>query len=133
MERVLVISSQLSNINKVRNFLEEIFADANLDRKDFNRVFLGLSEVVNNSIIHGNSQDIEKRVCIRIFYFKPLLIVEVKDEGDGFLPDQLKDPTCFENLRRENGRGIYILKQVADEVLFSEGGCKVSIKFKLNS
>ncbi len=131
MERVLVISSQLIYLNKVRIFLDEFFTESGLDKKYFNRVFLGLSEVVNNSIVHGNGEDADKRVCIRVFYLENQLFIEVKDEGDGFLTECLNDPTCFENLKKENGRGIFILKQLADDVVFSEGGCKVRIKFKL--
>ncbi len=132
MERDLVISSQLINIDKVRCFLKEIFIESRLNMNCFNRVFLGISEVVNNSIVHGNRLDINKRVFIRFFYSDHKLQVEVKDEGTGFFVDNLVDPTFSKNIKKEDGRGIFILHQIADEVEFLDGGSRVLIKYKLD-
>ena len=131
MERDLVISSQLVNINKVRCFLEEIFAESRLNMNCFSRVFLGISEAVNNSIVHGNCLDKNKQVFIRVIYTEDNLHIEVKDEGDGFIAESIADPTTIENLKKENGRGIFILQQIADEVNYFDGGSKVLIKYTL--
>ena len=132
MQRDLVISSQLININKVRIFLDEIFNESCLNRNYFNRVFLSISEAVNNSIVHGNCLDKDKRVFIRVVLEEDQLQVEVKDEGVGFSVGSLANPTDIENLKKENGRGIYILQNIADEVEYHEGGRKVLIKFTFN-
>lgn len=129
MERDLVISSQLININKVRRFLDEIFRESCLNRNYFNRVFLGISEAVNNSIVHGNCLDKDKLVFIRVVLVDDQLQIEVKDEGDGFTIDCLADPTVAENLKKENGRGIFIMQNIADEVKYCDGGSKVLIKY----
>ena len=129
MERDLVISSQLINIDKVRRFLDEIFSESCLNRNYFNRVFLGISEAVNNSIVHGNCLDKDKLVFIRVVFEDDQLQVEVKDEGDGFTVDGLADPTADENLKKENGRGIFIMQNIADEVEYCDGGSKVLIKY----
>ena len=113
-------------------FLEEIFAELNLDQSYFNSVFLGLSEALTNSIIHGNKLNDSKSVCIEISSLKKELFIEITDEGDGFPIDCLKDPTCLENLKKENGRGIFLIRQYADEVDYFDGGRKVRIKFNLN-
>lgn len=131
MERDLVISSQLVNINKVRCFLEEIFTESCLNMNYFNRVFLGISEAVNNSIVHGNCLDKDKQVLIRVVYAEDQLQIEVKDEGDGFIVESIADPTIGVNLKKENGRGIFILQQIADEVEYYDGGSKVLIKYTL--
>jgi len=131
LERDLVISSQLVNINKVRCFLDEIFTESRLDMNYFNRVFLGISEAVNNSIVHGNCCDQDKRVFIRVVYTDDELQIEVKDEGEGFTIESIADPTANENLKKENGRGIFILQQIADEVNYCDGGSKVLIKYTL--
>lgn len=131
MERDLVISSQLVNINKVRCFLEEIFTESRLNMNYFNRVFLGISEAVSNSIVHGNCLDKSKRVFIRVVYTENKLHIEIKDEGDGFIAESIADPTTIENLKKENGRGIFILQQIADEVNYFDGGSKVLIKYTL--
>lgn len=132
MERDLIISSQLININKVRFFLDEIFAQSCLNRSYFNHVFLGLSEAVQNAIVHGNGMDAAKIVLIYIKYFEKQLFIEVKDEGDGFHVDCNNDPTCFENLKKEHGRGIFFLRQIADEVKYFDGGRAVLIKYILS-
>lgn len=131
MERDLVISSQLVNINKVRCFLEEIFTESCLNMNYFNRVFLGISEAVNNSIVHGNCLDKDKQVLIRVVYAEDQLQIEVKDEGDGFIVESIADPTIGVNLKKESGRGIFILQQIADEVEYYDGGSKVLIKYTL--
>lgn len=129
MERDLVISSQLINIYKVRTFLDEIFSESCLNRNYFNRVFLGISEAVNNSIVHGNCFDEDKRVFIRVVLEDDQLYIEVKDEGEGFTYESIADPTAVENLKNENGRGIFIMQNIADEVEFCDGGSKVLIKY----
>lgn len=131
MERDLVISSQLVNINKVRCFLEEIFTESCLNMNYFNRVFLGISEAVNNSIVHGNCLDADKQVLIRVVYTEDQIQIEVKDEGEGFIVESIADPTVSANLKKESGRGIFILQQIADEVKYYDGGSKVLIKYTL--
>jgi len=129
LERDLVISSQLVNINKVRQFLDEIFNESCLNRNYFNRVFLGISEAVNNSIVHGNCLDKEKQVFIRVIFEDSQLHVEIKDEGIGFILEGIDNPTENRNLKKENGRGIFIMQNIADKVEYYDGGSKVLIKY----
>lgn len=131
MKSELIISSQLGNINKVRFFLDHVFAETGLDRSNFNRVFLGLSEAVNNSIVHGNRLNEEKKVFISIYFYENQLFVEVKDEGNGFPFECIYDPTCSENLKKEHGRGIFLIRQMADDIKYSDGGSNVMIKYNL--
>jgi len=131
LRRELVISSELENIEKVRLFLKQIFFEAEIDHRHFNQVFLGLSEAVNNAIIHGNSLHTEKQVIIRLYFSEGLLMVEVKDEGDGFNLEKLEDPTQKENLKKENGRGIFLMRNVADNIQYFDGGRSVSIIYNI--
>lgn len=128
---MLVISSSLSNIGKVRMFLEEIFTESNLNLSYFNPVFLGLSEALTNSIVHGNKLNSSKNVSIEVNCLNEELFIEITDEGDGFHIECLKDPTCLENLKKENGRGIFLIRHYADEVDYFDGGRKVRIKYNL--
>ena len=95
----------------------------------FNRVLLGLSEVVVNSIVHGNCLNQDKKVIINVYLNDDVLFFDVKDEGSGFLVDDLPDPTTVNNLKKESGRGIFILNKTADEVRFEDGGSRVLIKY----
>lgn len=132
MERLLVISSSLNNLEKVRMFLEEVYSESNLDRASFNWVFLGLSEALSNSIVHGNKFNALKNISIEVNCLNKELFIEVTDEGGGFLVECLKDPTCSANLKKESGRGIFLIRHFADELDYFDGGRKVRIKYNLN-
>lgn len=132
MEGVLVISSEFENINKVRIFLKDVYDAFSLSMISFNKVFLGISEAVNNAILHGNKLNPEKKVVIRANMFGNELHVEVEDEGEGFCQSVLFDPTLPEYLKRENGRGIFIIQQLADEIIFKDGGRKLYIIFTIS-
>lgn len=127
-----MILSELQNIEKVRFFLEEFFAEAGLDKRLFNRVFLGLSEAVINSIVHGNKSDGNKAVFVTVSVTEGALIIEVRDQGNGFSVDVVEDPTCMENLRKESGRGIFLIRNVADKLTYSHGGSNVIIKYHID-
>jgi serine/threonine-protein kinase RsbW len=131
LERSLVISSRLTNINAVRIFLDKVYKEFSLKKNSFNHVFLGISEAVSNAILHGNQLDVEKRVFIRLNIFGNQLHVEVEDEGGGFCDTLLFDPTLPENIKGENGRGIYIIRQIADELVFREDGRKIYMLFTI--
>jgi len=132
LQRELVIPSKLTSLNEVRNFLDEIFNESNLNRTYFNRVFLGLSEAVSNSIVHGNRFDSSKSVSVFACCIKKSLVLEVCDGGYGFPFECITDPTCLENLKKESGRGVFLIHEVADEVVYSLGGRKVLIRFNLD-
>lgn len=131
MERVLVISSDFKSINKVRVFLKDVYNDFSLNMISFNHVFLGLSEAVNNAILHGNKLNPEKKVIIRTILLENQMHIEVEDQGDGFCDTRLFDPTLPENIKCEHGRGIFIIRQLADEIAFKEDGRKVYIIFTI--
>lgn len=131
MQRDLVISSDLANITKVRFFLDQIFVESGLDKGYFNRVLLGLSEAVNNSIVHGNKLNVDKLVHIHILVLDNNLSIQIIDEGNGFEIGCINDPTCFENIKKERGRGIFLIRQMADDIRYYDGGRKVMIKYNL--
>lgn len=131
MQRILTISSKLRNIDHVREFVREIFKESNLNMNSFNRIFLGISEAVNNAIMHGNKMNPEKNVFIKMNLQGNTMNVEVEDEGNGFNDLHLFDPTNGENIKREHGRGIYILSKIADELAFKDNGRKVFIQFTI--
>jgi len=131
LERELIIASELNELNNLRFFLNQIFTDSDLNRGYFNRVLLGVSEAVSNSIIHGNKNDCSKKVFIRILYSENKLVITVRDEGSGFSLNTVEDPTQPENRNKENGRGLYLIQQIADEVYFYHGGNEIKILYSL--
>lgn len=131
MERTLIISSRLKDIDCVRDFITEIFREARLNMKSFNRIFLGISEAVSNAILHGNQLNPEKKVMIKMKLHGNCFNIEVEDEGSGFSDQVLFDPTCREHIKQEHGRGIFIMRKLANELTFVENGRKILIQFIL--
>lgn len=92
-------------------------------------VELVLREALANAVLHGNHQDAEKEVQIncRIQFCGEVSII-VKDEGRGFDPSKVPDPTVAANLKAKHGRGIYLMRALMDEVHFEQGGVEVHMR-----
>jgi serine/threonine-protein kinase RsbW len=129
---ILNIESDKKELIKVEAFLQRIFNDNHFPEESFNKVLLCISEAVINSIEHGNRNTIGKKVSIVVNCNENDLIVEVKDEGEGFEYDRIPDPTEAENIRKERGRGIYILKSVCNKLIFKDKGKCVEFKIELH-
>src|SRR5258706_430529 len=84
---------------------------------------------LNNAVVHGNRMDRQKLVQIlcRCELGKGICVV-VKDQGQGFDPNALPDPTVGENIGADHGRGIWVMKSVMDEVSFERGGTEVRMR-----
>lgn len=100
---------------------------------DRDSIAIALTEVVSNAIYHGNRQDPTKQVEVWVSVQKNQVTIRVKDQGEGFDPSSLKDPLSPENLLRDRGRGIFILRALMDEVKFdfSQGGTLVTLVKRL--
>ena len=92
-------------------------------------VELALNEALDNAVVHGNRMDRQKcvQVLCRCESGKGLSLV-VKDQGQGFDPSAVPDPTAPENIGAEHGRGIWLMKSAMDEVSFEHGGTEVHMR-----
>jgi serine/threonine-protein kinase RsbW len=86
-----------------------------------------LGEALANAILYGNRQDPGKRVRVQAEFRPGEVVVTVTDEGPGFDPGAVEDPTRPENLGRSHGRGLFLLRSLADEVRFNEAGNSVTL------
>jgi anti-sigma regulatory factor (Ser/Thr protein kinase) len=86
-----------------------------------------LSELLVNAILHGNKRDFSKTVTIGHIVDKKAAIISILDEGNGFDPAKVPDPTLPENLARDCGRGLYIAYHYVDQISFSEKGNRVTV------
>jgi anti-sigma regulatory factor (Ser/Thr protein kinase) len=92
---------------------------------------LALREALVNAIVHGNQRDPAKRVTVEGYVLPDRqVMVVVRDEGRGFDPANLADPTTPENLERATGRGIFLIRQFMDEVQFRDQGREIQMKKK---
>lgn len=129
-ERKLEFSSRIENINIIEQFIDEICEQYSVGEEIYGNVLIALTEAVNNAISHGNRRDPDKMVD---FTFKPSpseLVFVIEDEGPGFDYDNLPDPTSPENIEQPNGRGVFLMKHLADAVIFDETGSRVELKFE---
>lgn len=126
------ISSVTVNLNQVESFVKELFDFLKLRNDLYLKVLLCVNEAVVNSISHGNRFDENKTVTVQSFFCREYLYFRIIDEGDGFNYHDIPDPTTSENILKENGRGIYIIKNISDEITFREKGNIIEFKIKLN-
>lgn len=131
LSRSLEIPSKASNIVKVESFVEEIKDEFEISNEVFGNMLVALTEAVNNAIMHGNSADESKLVNVDMEKTDNIIKFYVKDSGDGFDYNSIPDPTAPENIEKETGRGVFLMKNLADLVVFSDNGSTVEIQFKV--
>jgi serine/threonine-protein kinase RsbW len=88
---------------------------------------VGVTEALANAILYGNNRDPSKRIRISMECTETHVAVEVADEGEGFDPDAVPDPTLPENLDRPGGRGVFLIRHLMDHVDFGERGNSVRL------
>lgn len=127
----LQLPSQPESIAQLELLIEEIADKYQVSEDTFANMMTCLSEAVNNAIMHGNKQDPNKKVIINAEVDSRRIIWTVADEGPGFNPDQIPDPTAPENLESLSGRGVFIIKQLADQCVFNDKGNEIELHFKI--
>lgn len=127
----MILQSSLKEMEKLEPFITELQEWASLTQDQRSRIMLPLNEAVNNAILHGNQLQEDKSVTVVAKLKNQLLTISVEDEGAGFDPDDLPDPLKEENLLKEGGRGIYLIRQYSDDIDFQKNGSKVTMHFEL--
>lgn len=131
MERTVEIPSKLENLNYIEKLIDEISDIFHLNSDMYGKVLISTIEAVNNSIIHGNKLSPEKNVKVDIFKERNELRILITDQGDGFDFYNIPDPTKPENIENIHGRGIFLMKNLADNVIFTDDGKCVELIFKI--
>lgn len=125
----LQIPSLTENIRIVESFIDNVKDRFNIDDDIYGNIMVTVTESVNNAIRHGNKMDKSKNVNLSVECEENKLRFFIVDEGEGFDYSQLPDPTAPENLDKLGGRGIFLMKHLADEVHFHDNGRKVELVF----
>ena len=113
------VESDPNNLITVEEFVNYFAKDLGLNDDQLSVLLLAVTEATTNAIIHANKCDLSKLVTIRAHIEDSKLIVKVKDEGKGFDPSTVPDPTQPENLLKDSGRGVYLMKVYMDEVRYN--------------
>ena len=133
MSNNITFSSDLNNLNIAEAIVDTISRVSKLDELIYGNILLSLSEAINNAIVHGNKFNRNKKVSVCYkFIEKKNLLITVEDEGNGFDPSKISDPTDPDNLENLYGRGVFLINNLADEVKYEENGKKVLMNFQLN-
>jgi serine/threonine-protein kinase RsbW len=111
----LTIKSNRAEILKFEKILEDINNEFRLNHDRLINYQIAISEALVNAIVHGNKENPDKSVFININFDKEKLEIKIKDEGDGFILEDIPDPTENNNLLKEHGRGLYIIKSLVDK------------------
>jgi len=101
----------------------------NFTREVYDNILISLTEAVNNAILHGNKADVKKFVNINCVEKKQKVVIRISDEGVGFNPQKVADPTLPENIDCCGGRGVFIMQQLSDKIKFLDNGRTVEMHF----
>lgn len=126
------IPSLSENIRIVESFIDNARDQYNFNDDIYGNIMIAVTESVNNAIVHGNKSDKNKNVTLSLQLQENEVKFTVEDEGPGFQYENLPDPTAPENLEKPSGRGIFLMKNLCDEVKFDNEGKKVELSFYIS-
>ena len=121
------IPSEDRNIRKVSSEILKSLSPYKVDEHRLFDIKLCVEEAVRNAIVHGNKSDKKLHVKINYWIDAYRLNVEVEDEGPGFDPGLIPDPTKNSNIIKESGRGVCLIRKLMDSVRFNHKGNKISM------
>ena len=125
----LRFDSKPENIAVVEKLIDKISADHGIVADHYGNVLIAMTEGVNNAIVHGNKLDESKSVSVSCAIDEKTLVFRITDEGPGFDYDNLPDPTAPENIEKPHGRGVFLMRHLADECAFEDEGRIVELTF----
>ena len=132
LHRQLVLDSDPDIIHTVEAIIDDIKSELEFKEDVYGNVMVAVTEAVNNAVVHGNKGDVKKKVHIDLEMKNQYrLIVKVRDEGSGFDPSTLPDPTAPENIVNIGGRGVFLMKHLSDNLSLSEDGKEVMMIFNI--
>jgi serine/threonine-protein kinase RsbW len=129
----LEIESNPNNLILVEEFVNYFAVELGLDEERINGLLLAVTEATTNAIIHGNKNNSLKLVKIYVEVENSILTIRIKDEGIGFDPSLVPDPTNPENLLKDSGRGLYLMRVYMDEmnINVTPEGTETILKLKI--
>ncbi|MBA4251173.1 MAG: ATP-binding protein [Chlorobiaceae bacterium] len=113
------IQSNPTNLITIEEFISYVAKEEGLDPDKLPGLLIAITEATTNAIIHANKKDESKKVFISVDREENKLIFVIKDEGLGFDPENIPDPTAPENLMKDSGRGLYLMRIFCDELKYN--------------
>ena len=128
------LDSSLESVNKAEDTATEFATKSGFDSEEVQRISMAVREATVNAVLHGNAYDPRKKVHIAFEAAGNALTVTVRDEGKGLDQEEIPDPLAPENLLKQSGRGIFLIRAFMDEVRFRnmEPGTEVTLIKRLS-
>lgn len=123
--------SVMENILLVESFIDKAKDTFHISDDVYGNIMVSITESVNNAMIHGNHNEPSKMVVLEMYCENKTLTCTIIDQGIGFDYSNLPDPTAPENINKPGGRGIFLIRNLADKVQFLDGGKKIELSFAL--
>jgi serine/threonine-protein kinase RsbW len=130
MNEEIKIESKVENLSMVETLVDNLSKRLGISDEVYGKILVSTIEAVNNAIVHGNKGIEWKTVHVKFDSNGSSLIISVKDEGLGYNFNEVPDPTLKENIEKLNGRGVFIMKKLADNLEYNETGNEVRMTFK---
>jgi len=123
-------ASTLEGISATERLIESVCGQFNVGEEHYGEILIALTEAVNNAVVHGNKLDSNKMVSVDFSIDGADMVFRITDEGPGFDFDNVPDPTSPENLEKPNGRGVFLMRHLADACEFEELGRVAVLRFE---
>ena len=117
--QVLTLASRIESINEAAAVAAEVGNRLGFGEEALFGIDMAVREAVTNAVLHGNRQEADKSVEVTFADSPGELTITVRDEGEGFDPETVADPTVEQNLLKTSGRGILFMRNFMDEVEYS--------------
>lgn len=127
------LRATLDDLWKVEHAVQKLADDGTISQDAFGNVIVAVTEATLNAILHGAGNNMNQNVEVKIAMAGNVLEIVVSDFGKGFNVNALPDPTDPANIESVNGRGVFIMKSLADKLEYENNGATVRMSFNLGS
>ena len=125
----ITLASRREEISRLESLINKLAEHYRLPDGQRETIMLALNEAATNAIVHGNKNDPNKEVTVTAEVTPERIEFTVADQGQGFDPGSLPSPLDEPNLMKPSGRGVFLMRQFADEVRYSDKGNRVTLSF----
>jgi serine/threonine-protein kinase RsbW len=125
----ITLPADFQSLVDVENLVDRVCQTVGIQEDAFGNVLIAVTEAVNNAISHGNNEDSTLNIEVAVGDSLNSFCFRINDQGKGFDYHNLPDPTAPENILKENGRGIFLMRNLSDYVVFNDVGNEVIIYF----
>lgn len=126
----ITINSDIEKLRVVETLVDTLSKKLGIPDEVYGKILISTVEAVNNAILHGNKGDVHKMVTVNFTADGNMFDVTVTDEGEGFKYNSLPDPTDPANIENLHGRGVFIMRSLADAIEYNDAGNEVRMHFR---